>query len=99
MLGLAVECFPTPGQLREGHLSLRCPPVDKPFRSGSTQSNAPWITKSVLPTAHSHVQNRIKTLMARSYRLSSSCPATSSVVSTEPQNKKRTNLSHLLHHR
>ncbi len=49
--------------------SLRCPPGDN-TGSGSTQSNDPWITKSVLPTAHSHVQNRIKDLMARSYRFS-----------------------------
>lgn len=38
----------------------------RPTPRGSTQSNDPWITKNVLPTAHSHVQNRIKKLMARS---------------------------------
>jgi hypothetical protein len=45
------------------------------------------------------VQNRIKDLMARSYRFPPFSPVTSSVVSTDPQNEKRQNLSHLMHHR
>lgn len=31
-------------------------------RDGCTQLNTPWITKSVLPTAHSRVHNRINTV-------------------------------------
>ena len=38
----------------------------QPGPDASTQSNAPWITKNMLSTAHSHVQNRIKDLMAKS---------------------------------
>ena len=56
----------TRGQLRDNPCVSMLPTWWITSVSGSTQSNEPWITKNVLPTAHSHVHNRIEQSMDQS---------------------------------